>query len=76
MSSLLQRYGLDCLSVDERLALVHDLWDSISADLEKRPLSDREKQVVDARLASHDANPSAAIPWEEIEAQLVAKLRK
>jgi putative addiction module component (TIGR02574 family) len=76
MSASLQTYGLDRLSVPEKLIVVQDLWDDIAAEMEKAPLSDAQRQEVDRRLAAHEANPDAAIPWEKVEADALARLRK
>jgi putative addiction module component (TIGR02574 family) len=75
MSSTLQSLGIDRLSIPERLALVQAIWDSIAAEVERTPLSEAERQEVDRRLAAHWANPQAAIPWEQVEAQARARLR-
>ena len=47
------------LSVSERLALVEEIWDSISADPSSVPVS--ESQIAEARrrLADHDADPTS-----------------
>jgi putative addiction module component (TIGR02574 family) len=76
MSASLQAYGLDRLSVPEKLSIVQDLWDDIAAEVEKAPLTDAQKQEVDRRLAAHQANPQAAVPWEQVEAEALARLRK
>ncbi|MFO0811438.1 MAG: addiction module protein [Gemmataceae bacterium] len=69
----LESLGIDRLTVDEKLALVHDLWDQIATELAQRPLSDAMKQEIDRRLANHAANPEAAIPWEQVEAEALAR---
>ena len=61
------------LSVAERLALVEEIWDSISADLSAVPVSEEQLAEAHRRLAAHDADPSTAIPWEEAERRLRAK---
>ena len=38
------------------------------------PLTDAQKQEIDRRLAAHRANPKAAIPWEQVEADLRTRL--
>jgi putative addiction module component (TIGR02574 family) len=76
MSSTLQTLGLDQLSFQERIALVQELWDSIAAEAEQVPLTEAQRQEVDRRLAAHRANPQAAIPWEQVEAEALARLRK
>jgi putative addiction module component (TIGR02574 family) len=75
-SPTFQALGLDRLSVEERIALVQDLWDSIAAEVERSPLTEAQRQEVDRRLAAHRANPQAAIPWEQVEAEALARLRR
>ena len=76
MSPTLQALGIDRLSVADRIALVQEIWDSIAADAERSPLTEEQKQEVDRRLAAHRANPQAAIPWEQVEAEALARLDK
>ncbi|HEY2827578.1 MAG TPA: addiction module protein [Pirellulales bacterium] len=76
MSPAFQALGIDRLSTAERLALVHEVWDSIAAEIEKAPLSEAQRQEIDRRLAAHQANPNAAIPWQQVEAEALARLRK
>ncbi|MGH8613304.1 MAG: addiction module protein [Gammaproteobacteria bacterium] len=33
-------------------------------------LADDERSLIEQRLAEHERNPEAAIPWEEVEARL------
>jgi len=54
------------LSIPERLALIGEIWDSVIAEGKPLPLSDAQRAELDRRLAEHEANPDAAIPWEEI----------
>jgi putative addiction module component (TIGR02574 family) len=76
MSPTLQSLGIDQLSIAERLRLVQEIWDSIAAEVEQLPLTESQRQEVDRRLAAHRANPQAAIPWEQVEAEAVARLRR
>jgi putative addiction module component (TIGR02574 family) len=76
MSPTLQALGIDRLSMPERIALVQEIWDSIPADGSSSPLTEEQKQEVDRRLAAHQANPNAAIPWEQVEAEALARLGK
>lgn len=66
------------LSVEERLQLVGDIWDSIAEDVtaepELLPLTDEERAELDARVAEDDRDPGAAIPWEEALAQIRQEL--
>jgi putative addiction module component (TIGR02574 family) len=76
MSPTFQALGIERLSVVERIALVQEIWDSIAAEAEQSPLTESQKQEVDRRLAAHRANPQTAIPWEQVEAEALARLRR
>lgn len=76
MAVSLETLGIDRMSVDERLALVEAIWDSITPQTEATPLTDAQKAEVDRRLAAHQANPQAAIPWEQVEAAALARLQQ
>jgi putative addiction module component (TIGR02574 family) len=56
-------------SLDERLQLVEDLWDSIAAEAETSPevlpLTSAQLQEVRLRSAAHRSDPSEAIRLEE-----------
>jgi putative addiction module component (TIGR02574 family) len=76
MPVTMKELGIDRLEPQDRLALVEEIWDSLAADLEKLPLTEAQKQEVDRRLAAHRANPTAAMPWEQVEAEALARLRR
>jgi putative addiction module component (TIGR02574 family) len=76
MSQALQALGIDRLSVEERISLVQEIWESIAAEVDQLPLSDVQRQELDRRLAAHRANPAAAIPFEQVEAEALARLRQ
>ena len=56
------------LSPAERLQLAQDLWDSLPE--EAVPLTEEQLRELERRLADHDANPGAAIPWAEVRDRL------
>lgn len=76
MSQALQTLGIDRLSVEDRMTLVQEIWDSIAAEVERSPLTEAQRQEVDRRLAAHRANPQAAIPWEQVETEALERLRR
>jgi putative addiction module component (TIGR02574 family) len=75
MTPALQALGIDRWSVAERIAVIQEIWDSIAEEVEKAPLTEAQRQAVDRRLAAHEANPEAAIPWNQVEADALARLR-
>jgi putative addiction module component (TIGR02574 family) len=76
MASTLQSLGIDQLSIADRIRLVQEIWDSIAAEVENSPLTESQRQEVDRRLAAHRTNPQAAIPWENVETEALARLRR
>ncbi len=54
------------LSIPERIQLVEDIWDSIAADITLMELTEKERKLLDARLAAYHLDPTAGSPWEEI----------
>ena len=66
------------LSVEERLELVTAIWDTIAedahADPALLPISDEEREELERRLAEDDADPGAAIPWEQALADIRQEL--
>ncbi|MEJ1969639.1 MAG: addiction module protein [Rhizomicrobium sp.] len=62
------------LSVDERLQLIGELWDSIEAE-QLPPLTEAWKDEIDRRLAEHSADPSSALDWESVRAELWSRMK-
>lgn len=59
------------LSVSERIQLVEDIWDSIATETpESIVLSQAQKMELDRRVAAHRADPSTAVPWEQVRSKL------
>jgi len=54
----------------ERILYVQDLWDQIAQRPGEVPVSDVWKAELDRRLDAHRADPAAAIPWEQVRAEL------
>jgi putative addiction module component (TIGR02574 family) len=67
---------VDSWPVEDRIRLVTELWDRIAVKGHEAGLSDEQKAEVDRRLAAHRANPDAAVPWERVEAETLARLRR
>lgn len=76
MSASLKSLGIDRLSVEERITLVEEIWDSIALDSAALPLTDAQRAELDRRLAEHEANPDDVVPWEDVKASIGQLLRK
>ena len=49
MASLMEALGIDRLSVDERLALMHEIWDSIAVEPGRIHLTDAQRRELEPR---------------------------
>lgn len=66
------------LSIEERLQLVGDIWDSIAdaanASPDLLPLTAAQMAELDRRIAHADAHPEELIPMEDVLARVRAKV--
>ncbi len=68
VSGSMKKFGLDRLDVEQRLALIEEIWDSIGEEESAAvQLSDAQRAELQARLAEDDANPDDVISWEEVK---------
>jgi putative addiction module component (TIGR02574 family) len=58
------------LNAIEKFELIGQLWDSLPDTLAPLPMPEWHKQELEQRLADADANPEAAIPWQEVDRRL------
>ena len=59
------------LPVDERIALVEEIWDSIAEENGCFELTDAQKQELDRRIQSLQENPQAGRNWEDIKSEFL-----
>ena len=64
------------LSIDDRMRLVEGIWDSIIADADDLEVSSAERDLIDERLAAYLARPDEAVPWEQVKAEALERLRR
>jgi putative addiction module component (TIGR02574 family) len=62
------------LSVDERIRLVEDLWDSIAVDQSAIPLSSEQKSELDRRLDAYETDGNSGKPSKEVISELRSRL--
>lgn len=60
------------LDVADRVELISEVWDSIDAD--ELPVTREAAALIDERLREADAAPLQGRPWDEVEAELRARL--
>jgi putative addiction module component (TIGR02574 family) len=60
------------LPVGERVALAMALWDSLDevGRSDALPMDTELCAELDRRWATHLRNPTAAVPWEQVQSQL------
>jgi putative addiction module component (TIGR02574 family) len=63
---------IDQLTVGERFALIEQLWDSLRGRASGFPMSAEEREVIEARRVAHRSDPSTAIAWDSVRAELAA----
>ena len=54
------------LSSEERLRLLEEVWESLSATPEAIPLTNAQREELDRRLDELDHEGPIGIPWEEV----------
>ena len=73
MSAALKNLGIERLSIDERISLVEEIWDSIA---EATPLTEAQRLELDRRLQDHEADPGDVVSWDVIKATISARLKR
>jgi putative addiction module component (TIGR02574 family) len=62
------------LSIDERIKLVEDLWDSIAAEQEVLHLTDEQRAELDRRLDTYEADGNRGRLATDAIAEIRSKL--
>ncbi|MEE8169366.1 MAG: addiction module protein [Phycisphaerae bacterium] len=58
------------LSLEERIRLVQDLWDSVAEFPEAVSLTDAQRRELDARWEALQKDPSSGRAWDQVKARL------
>jgi putative addiction module component (TIGR02574 family) len=64
------------LSIDDRVWMIHAILDSIANGDARGGLSEAQKQELDRRIADMDANPDDEIPWDQVYADSLKRVRR
>jgi putative addiction module component (TIGR02574 family) len=62
--------NLDTLTVEERLQLLEEVWDSLSGTPQRLPLTDAQREELDRRLDEIEGGDVTGIPWDEVLEQI------
>src|SRR5439155_18999713 len=68
--------AIKALPIDERIALVTAIWDTIAEEEDKIELTEAQKAELQRRLDLYRANPDKVIPWEVVKAEATARSKK
>jgi len=61
------------MSVEERIQLVSDIWETVGAAPEAMQLSDEDRVLIDERLEDCRRNPGGASAWPEVYQRILAR---
>ncbi len=76
MAPSVKSLGIDRLPLDQRLSLVHEIWDTIASEPHVSLLSEAQRQELTRRAAEDDSLPDSVLPWEQVKAETLARLRQ
>ena len=66
--------GFRELSPDEKIRLVQEFWDQIADDVQRSPLTDSQRRLLDERLADEERNPDDVEPWAKAKDDILRNL--
>ena len=72
MGANTESLGLDKLPVEEKVALINELWADIVAEERSHPISEELARKLDQRVAEYEANPDDTYSVDEVMATLQA----
>lgn len=72
--ALLTELHIDRLSVEDRLLLVEEIWDSIAQTQQTVPLTVSQQQELERRLRDHEQNPDDVVSWKTVKSATLANL--
>jgi len=75
MSPTLQSLGIDRLTREQRIALVQEIWATIAAEPAESLLTDAQRRELQRRVAEDEANPDDVVPWDQVKAQTLSRLK-
>jgi putative addiction module component (TIGR02574 family) len=62
--------------IDDRIRLVQDVWDRLVDQGDEPELTEEMKAELDRRIEELDHNPAAGLPWNEVKARVLGRLRQ
>lgn len=59
------------MSVQDRIQLVEDIWDSIAELPDSVEIPDWHKAELEKRLAAYHADPTQGSPWQDVRKRIL-----
>ncbi len=75
MAITLQSLEIERLGMEDQLALLDQLWESITS-AGVSPLTDAQRVELDRRLADHEANPHDVVSWVEVKRSIAERIKQ
>jgi putative addiction module component (TIGR02574 family) len=72
MAATMKDFGIDGLSPKDRIALALEIWESLGDARPAGRLTDEQRAELSRRDAELEANPGAALTWEQIRSSVEA----
>jgi len=69
MAVTIKELGIDRLSVQERLDLIEQIWDSLPPEVQPAEVPEWHLAELSRRRAAADAAPGQGKPWREVLAR-------
>jgi len=76
MGQALHSLGIDSMSIEDRIALVQDIWDSVAIEAGLLLPSAAEKAELDRRLDEDDVTPDNTIFWKTIKTEAAKRWQR
>ncbi len=73
MNSTMHDFGIENLSVEQRIELVQDIWDSVAKDAGLLSVTPAELELLHQRLAEDNAVPNDVVPWSSVRAEALKR---
>ena len=67
MTQILDRLDIRKLSIEERIQLVGEIWDSIADEEGLFELTEAQREEIERRLISYREGRERGIPWEVVK---------
>jgi putative addiction module component (TIGR02574 family) len=76
MGQAMHDLGIERMPLEQRIALVQEIWDTVAVDAGLPSSIPAEFGLLEQRVAEDDASPDDVVPWESIKAEAAKRWRR